>query len=86
MLSSGNLSSDHFVRGLRDIDFAANTMIRFSELTWEEILGPNVDHNAARRAMVPVNAAMKAGLQLVDADGESVELFFVRIGGGPGRL
>ncbi len=70
----------HFVRALRDIDFAANTTITFSELTWEEVLGFGADHKMKYQASIVVNVGIKAGLRLVDANGEVVDEFVARTG------
>ena len=70
----------HFVRALRDIDFAANTTISFSELTWEEVLGSGVGHNIKYQASAVVDAGINAGLRLVDVHGEVVDEFLARTG------
>ena len=70
----------HFVRALRDIDFAANTTITFSELTWEGMLGSEVGRSVKYKARTVVDAGIDAGLRLVDADGEVVDEFLARMG------
>ncbi len=72
----------HFVRALRDIDFAANTTITFSELTWEEVLGSAVSRNITIQASDMVDVGINAGLRLVDANGEVVDEFLARTGRG----
>jgi len=70
----------HFVQELRDIDFAANTTITFSELTWEQVLGPRVGRNIKYQASTVVDAGINAGLRLVDANGEVIDEFLARTG------
>ena len=70
----------HFARELRGIDFAANTTITFSELTWEEVLGSGVRYNLSIAASNVVNVGKNAGLQFMDANGEDVEEFIARNG------
>jgi len=70
----------HFVGQLRDIDFAANTTITFSELTWEEVLGSGVVLDITFSASNMVNVGKGAGLRLVDANGEVVDEFLARTG------
>ena len=72
----------HVVRVLRDIDFAANTTITFSELTWEEVLGFGVSRDITFQASDVVDAGINAGLRLVDASGEVVDDFLARTGRG----
>jgi len=86
VLFQGNSSQKHFLRELRDIDFAASTTIAFSELTWEGVLGPRVSHNITCLARNVVNAGINAGLRLVDENGEAVGDFFARTGVDPGVL
>jgi hypothetical protein len=77
------LSQKHFLRELRNVDFAANTTIRFSELIWEEILG---DQKATLPEMDVVTAGIKAGLKFVDANGEAIGEFVARTGTGTSTL
>ena len=70
----------HFVQGLRDIDFAANTTIAFSELIWEGVLGSGVGRNINYQASTVVDAGINAGLRLVDASGEVIDEFLARTG------
>ncbi len=72
----------HFVRALRDIDFAAHTTITFSELTWEEVLGSGVSRHISYQASGVVDAGINAGLRLVDANGEVVNEFLACTGRG----
>lgn len=81
LLQQGS-SQRHFVRELRDIDFAAHTTITFSELIWGEFLRSGVGHNLTYLANNMVNAGINAGLRLVDANGEVVDDYLARTGVG----
>lgn len=85
-LFQGILSQKHFFLELRGIDFAANTMITFPEITWEESLSSGGDHRAIRTAVAMVRAGINAGLRFVDANGEAADAFFVRTGTSLGVL
>ena len=74
------LSQKHLFSELRDIDFAAHTIIRLLELSWEEILGSGVEH-AITITYPSICAGIAAGLRFVDANGEALDEFFVRTGG-----
>ena len=72
----------HVVRVLRDIDFAANITITFSELTWEGVLEFGVSRNPTFAASDVVDVGINTGLRLVDASGEVVDDFVARTGRG----
>ena len=85
MLLHGSLPQKHFLQELRDIDFAAHTMIALSEIIWEEIMGSR-QHRAMHTVMDAVSAGINAGLRFVDANGEAIDAFFARTGTSPGVL
>jgi len=82
MLLCGNLSQKHFLQELRDVDFAANTIIGLPDVSWRDILDYPEYQNVKRRGMNGVSAGIGAGLRFVDVNGEALDEFFARTGTG----